>query len=245
MRSGNDNTNEGANPNLVIRSDGNNRVLTTFDLTGLSGPVDQASLSLYIVYNADNWGNEGRTIDAHYVTQFWIEGNGANLQPGNLTNAQFHPYENRGTGSGVTWRCVADTDIHNQATDCNPRWNGGAYVATATDSVTIYKDFAGNNVLPPTTKTMGWISFDITDDVNTCLSNSQGQCSWLIKKTQEGQPGRVEFASKEGATALYDSLTGEPVAPQLVISVGHATSASVADDGQAQPNVIFIPLIER
>lgn len=217
LRAGADNTNEGANPNLVIRADGKNRVLVTFDLAGLSGPVAQASLRLYAVHNADNWGNTGRTLDAHRVTQPWIEGNGANLQPGNLTNAPFNPYQNRGEGPGVTWRCSADGDVHDQVADCDPRWDGGAYAATSTASVTIYKDFAGNGTLPPTAATLGWISFDVTADVNTCLSESAAECGWLIRKTEEGQPGRVEFASKEGAAALYDSQAGEPVAPQLVV----------------------------
>jgi hypothetical protein len=247
VRSGNDNTNEGANPNLVIRSDGNNRALVNFDLAGLSSPVNSAHLRLYIVYNADNWGNEGRTIDTHRVTQAWSEGNGANLQPGNLTNAQFRPYENRGNGPGVTWKCATDTDIHNQASDCNPKWNGGLYVATPTDSVRIYKDFAGNNQLPPTTSTLGWITFDITADLNTCLTQGATQCSWLIKKTQEGQSGRVEFASREGAATFYNNLAGEPVAPQLMISTvgANAASTSAPADSDSQPNIIFLPLVER
>lgn len=242
LRSGNDNTNEGANLNLIIRSDGNNRALVTFALGGLSGPVSQANLRLYIVHNADNWGNEGRTIDAHRVTQAWMEGNGANLQPGNLTNAQFHAYENRGAGPGVTWRCAVDAEIHNQSTDCSPQWNGGAYLTAPTASVRIFKDFAGNSSLPPTTKTMGWITFDVTMDVNTCLISSQTACSWLIKKTQEGQPGRVEFASKEGAVALYNGLVGEPVAPQLAIN--HAVS-SATTTAQAQLITVFFPLVKR
>jgi hypothetical protein len=247
LRSGNDNTNEGANLNLVIRSDGNNRVLGTFDLAGLSGPLGQATLRLYIVYNADNWGNEGRTIDAHRLTQTWTEGNGANLQGGNLTNVQFHPYENRGAGPGATWRCAVDAEVQNQATDCNPKWNGGVYAATPTASVTIYKDFAGNNTLPPTTKTLGWISFDVTADVNTCLTNDEPHCGWLIKKTQEGQPGRVEFASKEGAAVLYNSQVGEAVAPQLVFTAGASAASTLTapNRGQALPNTVFLPLVER
>jgi uncharacterized repeat protein (TIGR01451 family) len=258
LRSGNDNTNEGANLNLMIRSDGNNRVLVTFDLAGLSGPVGSATLRLYIVYNADNWGNSGRTIDAHRVTQVWTEGNGANLQPGNLTNAQFRPYEKRGGGPGVTWRCAVDAEVQNQASDCNPKWNGGAYVATPTASVTIYKDFAGSTTLPPTSKSMGWISLDVTADVNSCLANGESQCGWLIRKRQEGQPGRVEFASKEGAAALYNSQVGEAVAPRLVINAGVGAASLNSMDpvnepmkgedgagGRALNNRLFLPLVSK
>ena len=217
LRSGNNNTNEGANLNLIIRSDGHNRALVNFDLASLTGPVSQATLRLYIVHNSENWGNQGRTIDAHRVTAAWVEGDGANLQPSNLTNAEFSPFENRGDGPGVTWKCAVDTEVHNVATDCASPWNGGTYVASPTATVTIFKDFAGNSTLPPTTATLGWISFDVTDDVNDCLAASEAQCGWLIRKTDEGQAGRVEFASKEGAAAIYDSQAGEPVAPQLLI----------------------------
>lgn len=233
---------------LDVRASGSNRALVAFDLSSLSSPADNASLRLYIVHNADNWGNEGRTMDAHRLTAPWIEGNGANFQPGNLTNAQFRPYENRGDGPGVTWKCAVDAEIHNQATNCDSAWNGGAYIVAPSATVRIFKDFAGNNSLPPTATTLGWITFDVTADVNTCLADGDTQCSWLVKKTQEGQPGRIEFASKEGAAILYNSQFGEPVAPQLVLSTGGAgaASSSAADAGsQAQPNNIYLPLVEQ
>lgn len=217
LRSGNNNTNEGANLNLIIRSDGHNRALVNFDIASLTGPVSEATLRLYIVHNSENWGNQGRTIDAHRVTAAWVEGDGANLQPSNLTLAEFNPFENRGDGPGVTWKCAVDSEVHNVVTNCASPWNGGTYVASPTATVTIFKDFAGNSTLPPTTATLGWISFDVTDDVNDCLAASEAQCGWLIRKTDEGQAGRVEFASKEGAAAIYDSQAGEPVAPQLLI----------------------------
>jgi PKD repeat protein len=218
LRSGDSNTNEGANLNMVVRSSGKNRALVSFDLSALPGSVSQATLRLYIVHNANNWGDEGRTIDAHRVLEDWAEGDGANLQPGNLSQADFKPFQNRGDGTGVTWQCPVDAEIHNQKADCDPNWDGGAFEPTPADTVTIYKDFGGNNDLPPTTKTVGWIAFDVTDDVNVCLSNGAEQCSWLIKKTQEGQNGLVEFATQEGALAGYNDLYGEAVSPRLELT---------------------------
>ena len=215
LRSGHASTNEGANLNM--RVDGNSRALVDFDLSDLPTSVEQAHLRLYIVDNGGNWGNEGRTIDAHRATEAWSEGDGANLKPSNLTNAQFGPFQNRGDGLGATWECAVDTEIHNQSTDCASPWNGGAYTAEPTASVTIFKDFSGNSNLPPTTATVGWIEFDVTSDVNECLNNSEINCGWLIRKTLEGQPGRLEFATKEGAVALYNGQVGESVSPQLIV----------------------------
>ena len=90
-------------------------------------------------------------------------------------------------------------------------------MATPTASVIIYKDFGGNSTQPPTTATLGWISFNATADVNTCLANNESHCDWIIRKTEEGQTGRIEFASKEGAAARYNAQVGSPVAPQLVV----------------------------
>ena len=222
LRSGNANTNEGANLNMVVRSSGHNRAIVSFDLNELLSlgvtSVETATLRLYIVHNANNWGNEGRTIDAHHLLEDWIEGDGANMKPANLTNAAFNPFKNRGDGVGITWKCAIDTEVNNQKADCDPKWHGGTYDPIPSDTVTIFKDFAGNNQLPPTTKTEGWVEFDVTLNVNECLADEEQSCSWLIRKTQEGQNGRIEFATKEGSTALYDAQYGQSVAPQLTLS---------------------------
>ena len=56
LRSGNSNTNEGVNPNMVVRASGNNRALVSFNVTDFTGPIDNATLRLFIVHNANNWG---------------------------------------------------------------------------------------------------------------------------------------------------------------------------------------------
>lgn len=44
----------------------------------------------------------------------------------------------------------------------------------------------------------GWIEFDVTADVQGFL-NGNPNYGWLIKKTNEGQSGSVEYSSKDGA----------------------------------------------
>jgi hypothetical protein len=66
--------------------------------------------------------------------------------------------------------------------------------------------------------TLGWIELDVTADLNDCIANGDEQCSWLIKKTLEGQSGHIEFATREGAAAFYDAQYGEAVAPYLALT---------------------------
>lgn len=217
LRSGNHNTNEGANPNMVVRASGNNRAIISFDTSGISDTVSSATLRLFVVHNGENWGPTGRAIGSYYVTESWEEGDGANMQPGNMNKADFHSFENRGSGHGVTWRCAIDSEINNQRIDCDTRWNGGSFVPTPTDTVRIFKDFdpSNSNKTPTETTIDEWIEFDVTSDLGYCLGDD---CSWIIKKVQEGQNGRVEFATKEGSSALYGVQYGESVAPQLVLT---------------------------
>ena len=206
LRAGSSNTNEGENPNMIVRASGNNRALVSFDVSDISNTIDSATLKLFVVHNSDNWSNNGRTIDTHMINEDWEEGDGANAKPKNLSNSEFNPFKNRGDGPGVTWKCAIDSEIHNTKADCATKWNGGTFSATPTDTVLITNGL-----------TEQFIEFDLTADVNSCISSGDDSCSWIIKKTAEGQNGRVEFASKEGSASLYDAEFGESTVPQLVI----------------------------
>ena len=59
-----------------------------------------------------------------------------------------------------------------------------------------------------TNTTTGAVSFDVTADV---LSGAQ--FGWLIKKTLEGQSGKVEIYSKEAAAAAGNPMLG----PRLIL----------------------------
>jgi hypothetical protein len=191
LRSGAADRNEGANPGLRLQASGNNRVVVGFDQGAIDGfgNITSATLVLTIAENADNWGpNMDRTVDAHPLTVDFAEGNGQNAGvPGSQST--------RGSGPGVTWNCATDAEIANQATDCNPRWNGGSFGPATAPSVLHVNGLTGE------------VSWDVTDDVLA------GASAWLIKKTSERQPGRVSYHSKEGAAAA-----GDPdLAPRLIL----------------------------
>lgn len=173
IRSGHEDTNEGANPRLRIQNSGNNRALVRFDLGGLAAvPLASATLTLNIAENSDNWGPNGRFVDAHRLVADWAEGNGWNVE-GSV----------RGTGLGVTWQCASDTDIHNQKPDCVTRWNGGSFTSATAAGV--------NHV----NEVLGAVSWNVTADVQ-----AGADYGWIIKKREEGQNGQVRYHSRESAS---------------------------------------------
>ena len=183
LRQGTPNRNEGANEIMQLRANGNNRALVEFNQTDIentigTGTLENATLRLYIEDNFDGWGASGRTIDAHRITENWAEGNAANL-------GMSIP----GTGDGVTWKCAVDTDISDQNKDCATEWGGGNFDGTATDTITITNGQEG-----------AYVEFDVTADVQDFLDGTEQNHGWIIKKTLEGQSGRLQFTSSEGIT---------------------------------------------
>ncbi len=53
----------------------------------------------------------------------------------------------------------------------------------------------------------GTVDFDVTSDVQSFISNSSANYGWLIKKTDEGANGRVQFGSRQSSST-----------PQLIIT---------------------------
>lgn len=198
IKDGSQNENEGASTFLRIQSSGHNRALVDFDEQAIKNAVGNdpdytATLRFTISDNGNNWGSTGRTIDIHRLTSAWAEGNGFIV--GNTPSY-------RGTGAGVTWNCAIDTNIANQSADCNgsTAWNMSnsslwPFAAIPTDTQTI------------TNNQSGTVSFDVTADVQSFVHGSSQNDGWIIKKTNEGQNGMVEFGSKESATS-----------PQLLIT---------------------------
>jgi predicted acyltransferase (DUF342 family) len=195
LRSGGDNTNEGANTALRLAASGNNRAVIDFDLPNidLSGLVS-ATLVLSIEDNTDNWGTatQFRYIEPRRITVDWLEGNGINSD---VPNALKY----RGDGPGVTWNCAIDLDIDNQNPDGCTQWNGGTFAALTAAPVRIVNGLTGE------------ITFDVTQDV----LDGAG-FGWVIKKSNEGQSGKIHFHSKEGA-----ALAGDPnLAARLILNFG-------------------------
>ena len=198
IKQGELNTNEGVNTMMRVRDSGNNRALVLFDQNEILAAAQgrtllSATLRLYIEENGNNWGPNGRTIDVHRLLADWTEGNGFNDKPESMPLSQFNAIKTRGDGLGVTWKCATDTEINNQQTNCSPQWNGATFNLTPTNTITIFKD----NPPTGTVKTVGWIEFDVTSDLQTFLSNTEPNYGWIVKKTEEGAPGIVEFTSDE------------------------------------------------
>jgi len=203
IKQGELNTNEGANTMMRVRDNGNNRALVSFDQNEILAATQERTLSsatlrLYIEENGNNWGLNGRTINVHRLLADWTEGNGFNDKPESMSLSQFNDLKTRGDGLGVTWNCATDTEINNQQTNCSPQWNGASFNLTPTDTITIFKD----NPPTGTVKTIGWIEFDVTSDLQTFLSNTEQNYGWIVKKTEEGDAGLVEFTSDESATNM-------------------------------------------
>jgi PKD repeat protein len=185
LRPGNKNTNEGANPGLSIKESGTGReVVVGFDLSGVTfeGLVS-ATLVLTIDSTAPpgNWGPAGHPIDVHRLIVDWVEGNGKNSE---IPSSEWY----RGDGAGITWNCATDSDIANQNSDCNPTWNGGDYVQTATDSALHLNGMVGE------------VQWNITEDVLA------GADSWLLRRAPGG-----------GGSVLYVSSEGNGPGPKLIL----------------------------
>lgn len=151
LRRGAPNRNQGDEGILRIRSSGNNRALVAVDaaaLAALNGPVAQAHLELDIIFNAGNWGTEGRTIDAHRMLVPW-------------------------THFGATWNCADDLDPGNQSPDCpTTEWemrtlDPSPYEPTPTGTLLVADDLTGvvsidvtadvNAMLEGQVPSYGWI----------------------------------------------------------------------------------------
>jgi hypothetical protein len=173
LRAGDRNTNEGANPVLSISGAGNTRVV--LESSASATTATSATLYLDIVTNHGNWGPAGKWISVHPLAEGFAEGNGAawNLPPPGQKSSI----------PGVTWNCPTDTNLGNQASDCVEIWSGGEFGAVI-DSVLITND------------TVGTIQFDLTTWVN---ANVGQPLRFLIKKDNDGAPGRIDMSSREGS----------------------------------------------
>jgi RHS repeat-associated protein len=112
---------------------------------------------------------------------------------------------------GATWNCGIDQIPSNSKPDCLTQWAGGLFAEEPTDSVL------------HTNGMSGWIAFDVTADV-AAFANGESDFGWLVKKTEEGQNGQVEYAAREsgGDTAprlvlVVESPTFDEVPPKIAI----------------------------
>ncbi len=122
LRDGAPNQSQSAEPLLRIRAAGRNRALVDFDNGDLAAALAgnllvAAHLELKVQTNGGNWG-DGRAVDAHRLTEPWIE-------------------------SAATWNCAVDPNLGNHQPDCSAAWDGGSFEPAVTASVLHANDLAG------------------------------------------------------------------------------------------------------
>ena len=208
---GNQNTNNGANYTLRVLYQ--TSTIVGFDATGIvPGSVTSAYLVLH-VQNAglddppNSWpGGAENLIKAYRLNdgfENWAEGNGFN----------FPTVVYRGDGPGVTWNCVTDSNIANNARDCSGAtfWdNGGQNVQGPVRSIAA----ASPNLLISNNMADGSeIWFDVTADVQAGLGPKDSKfMSWFVRKPSGA--GFVSFYSREGAAFVANPA----YAPRLAIT---------------------------
>jgi len=113
---------------------------------------------------------------------------------------------------GATWNCASDANPNNSSPDCSAQWDGGSFAATLSATRLITNSLAG------------WIQFDVTADVAAFLAGTLN-AGWLIKKTDEGQAGQVDFTAREGTAGngprlvlVVESATVDGVPPTLQVT---------------------------
>jgi len=164
---------QGTEPILRLRASGNNRALLRLDSAAVATAVGSGTVT------------------------------SARLEPTIVLNADnwgatgrtidLHRLTQAWTEAGATWNCGDDLDPGNQKPDCPlTAWEmGGAgphpWIATPTATRLI------------TNGLQGVITFDVTADVQAMLG-AGSHPGWILKKTEEGPSGRVEFGSRESAT---------------------------------------------
>jgi len=172
LRSGSPNQNQGTEPILRLRASGNNRALLRVDSAAVATAVGSGTVTsarLELTITL-NADNWGST--------------GRTIDLHRLTQAW--------TEAGATWNCGDDLDPGNQKPDCPlSAWEmGGAgphpWIATPTDTQLL------------TNGLRGVITFDVTAGIQALLGGS-AHPGWILKKTEEGPSGRVEFGSRESA----------------------------------------------
>ena len=183
VRQGSPNQNQGAELILRLQSSGKNRALLRWDQLVLAqaatgGTLVAARLELTIADLADNWSAAGRTVDLHRLTHAWTE-------------------------LGATWNCAVDSVPGNSRADCTgaSAWDmdhSASYPWVATRTATALLRNGQTGV----------VTFDVTADVQAWLAGQQPNYGWILKKTVEGDPGKVDFGSRQSG-----------VAPRLVLRV--------------------------
>ncbi len=193
IRQGSPNQNQGAEVILRLQSSGKNRALLRWDQAALVQAV------------------AGGTVTSARL-QLTISNLGDNWSTAGRT-IELHRMTQAWTELGATWNCATDSVPGNSKPDCTgaTAWDmdhSAAYPFVAETSATARLRNGQTGV----------VSFDVTADVLAWLSG-QPNDGWVLKKTVEGDPGMVDFGSRESGTAprlvltVAATDTGRPTLP--------------------------------
>jgi len=181
------------NPDFCPKNAPDNRIIK--DFTPKQWPVNGAPVTAYQL--ADGFEDWGSGIPG---TSTPPEGNGNNFPKKDSPH---------GDGAGATWNCSIDSDVSNEAMDCDAAhvWGGGINhqgPGTASDQP-IQNDMANGTQ----------ITFDVTADVQAGLGPLDATfMTWFVRTNN----GVVSFYSLQGAQALAPGVQDPPFAPKLIIT---------------------------
>jgi len=193
IRQASPNQNQGVDLILRLQSSGKNRVLLRWDQGALAQAV------------------AGGTVTSARL-ELTISDLGDNWGTSGRT-IELHRMTQAWTELGATWNCAADSVPGNSRADC-----AGATAWDMDHSATY--PFAAETTATALLRNgqTGVVSFDVTADVRAWLAG-QPNNGWLLKKTVEGEPGKVDFGSRESgspprlAIAVVAADTGRPPVP--------------------------------
>jgi subtilisin family serine protease len=220
-----------AQPNVTFGSD---MLLRLMQLTPARHRAlvrfDQAAIASAV--GADSLGGATLELTISFTPINW--GAGAGIGVHRLTQAW--------SESQATWNCAADAVGGNEQPDCSGTtdWVMGTpssdpFVSTPTASRVILNGQTGV------------IQLDVTADVRAFLAGTANQ-GWLLKKLDETQEGRVEFAARESSSAprlmlaLVSGDTSRPAVPSGFIPPADS-SKLVVGAGQ-DPSIYYRHLVE-
>lgn len=221
IRGGSANSNQGSSLILRLQQSGPNRVLLAFDSSALvqaagSDSIVGASLQMTIATAGDNWGTAGRLVELHRLTTSWTEG-------------------------GATWNCAIDSIPANNSADCS---GATSWVMGTPDSLHPWTNAVSASALITTSET-GVVSLDVTTDVRAMLSSGGASRGWILKRSDETQPGSVDFASRETQTppqlvlTLASSGPTVPTAPPDTVPVGYYDDSNLVQNPDSFPGLFY------
>ena len=187
IRQGSPNQNQGAELILRLQSSGENRALLRWDQQALVQAVGSGTVTAArLELTIADLGDNWSTA-------------GRTIDLYRLT----HDW----TELGATWNCAVDSVPGNSRAECSgaAAWDmdhSGSYPWVATPTATALLKNGQTGV----------VTFDVTADVLAWLGG-QPNDGWILKKMVEGDPGNVDFGSRESAPG-----------PQLVLAVVSASS---------------------